>query len=268
MFVAETNFNVHVFNLYGDINRASDIMADIFARKPALILTLGAKASYIAKTWTADRQDIPVIFAMVLNWQKYGFLVGQKNMAGITTNIEPGVQFANLSMFAPNVRRIGVIYSKEHSMETINRAKAAADLLGLDLIAKPIRRTKDFQRTFKEMSKDIDAFWIVADPVIYTLNNMTWLAKRCIKEKIVCISQSRNIARQGIMLAIDPDIANIGSQAASMAKRIILKKESPVSIGVQPPLGTSIIVNMKTAREIGVTISETALNMATEIINK
>jgi ABC-type uncharacterized transport system substrate-binding protein len=233
-----------------------------------LIFTLGAKASFIAKTWTVDRPDIPVLFAMVLNWRKYDLVDGQNNVSGITSDVAPGTQLANMMLFAPGIKRIGVIYSSEHSAEILTQARKAAAKLGLELEEREVARSKEFQRILKDMSGRIDAFWVLSDPIIYTLDNIAWLEKRCTHDRLVCVGQSENIAKLGMFLSVNPDIPTIGSQAATMAKRILAGKQSPRSIGVASPLGTRIILNMETVDKIGLSISQSAKDMANVIIEK
>ena len=96
---------------------------------------------------------------------------------------------------------------------------------------------------------------------------MSWLENRCISDRLVCIGQSKSLTQIGLMLSVRPDITNIGVQAASMAKNILERGQSPASIGVMEPLGTHIFVNSRTADRIGIELSDQALSMATEVIN-
>ena len=267
-FIEEVGRLTEVFNLYGDIGNGTKIMTEITARKPCLIFTVGAKAAYIAKIWTKDRQDIPVLFAMVLNWEKYNLTAGQDNIAGIASHVAPGVQFANMMMISPDIRRIGVIYSKAHSAEIIARAQAAADILGLELVTKAIRRPEDFQVTFKKVAEHVEGFWAINDPVAFSVDNVFRLNQGCVKHRLVCVGESKNIAQAGILFAVDPDVPNIGLQAASMAKSILSGNRTPKELGVVPPLGTRLFLNKKTADKIGISLTESAMNMANEIIDK
>ncbi len=267
-FIDEIQRPVEVFNLKGEIDRAPSLMAKIFAVRPTLIFALGAKAAYTAKVWTTDRPHIPVVFAMVLNWQRYKFLDGQDNIAGIASEVAPGTHLVNLTIASPQIKKVGVIYSKAHSAETIRHAKEAAVKLGLEVVDIPISRPKEFRQAYKQIAEKIDGFWMLADPVVYTLENVDWLEKRCTKDQIVCMGQSRNIAEMGILLAVNPDIANIGLQAASMAKSILLRHRSPKQIGVMPPLGTHLVLNAKTADKIGMSLNDTVMDLANDIIGR
>ncbi len=265
-FIAAQESQVEVFNLEGDLGKAPAVMREIIDLHPAMIFTLGAKASVAAKTWTKNSKDLPVLFAMVLNWQKYK-LLDQDNMAGILSDVTPGSSLANMSIVAPESKRIGVVYSKEHSTGTMEQARQAAAALGFDLVETAISHPKEFKRAYKKMSDRIDSYWILSDPVVFTMSNISWLKKRCIQDKKICIGQSVNVAKSGVLLAVDPDLANMGVQAANIAKRL-MSGQNPKQIGVMPPLGTKLILNMKTAEKIGFTISNAAKNMANVIIEE
>jgi ABC-type uncharacterized transport system substrate-binding protein len=267
-FTEEIRMPVKIFNLRGEIDNAPREMARIFAIRPALILALGAKAAYTAKVWTADHSDIPVIFAMVLNWSRYRLMDGQDNIAGIASEVAPGTHFLNLTLTSPEVKRIGVIYSRVHSLETIRQARKEAVKLGLTMVEIPISRPMEFRQAFKQMSERIDGFWMLADPVVYTLANVDWLEERCTRDRLICIGQSRNIAEIGVLLAVDPDLANVGLQAASMAKNILINHQIPKQIGVMPPLGTRLVLNAETAERIDLKLNRLVMDLASDIIDR
>lgn len=266
-FTDSVALQVRIYNLYGDIRHDPGLKTRLFADKPALIFSLGAKAAFVAKLWTKDRQDIPVIFAMVINWKKYNLLEGQNNMAGISSEVNPGNQFLSLSTFAPKIKRIGVIYSPVHSHELVDNAKNAVEMLGMELVECPIKRDEDFRRIYRQLSTRIDGLWLLNDPVTFTVDNMSWLEQRCLADRLVCVGQSRELTEIGLMLSVKPDVSNIGVQASSMVKNVLERGQTPSSIGVMEPLGTHIYVNRRTAQRIGIKLSEQALSMATEVID-
>jgi ABC-type uncharacterized transport system substrate-binding protein len=265
-FQAGIDCPVQTFTLTGNIDHDSTLMDRLLASRPTLIFALGAKAAYLAKVWTKEHQEIPVLFAMVLNWEQYHLLEGQSNMAGISNEVEPGNQFLSLSMFAPGTKRIGVIYNPRHSSTLVSKARKAATMLGLELIERRIDNSRDFRRTYRQLADQVDGMWILNDPVTYTLDNMSWLSKQCIKDQLICIGQGIHLAEVGIMLSVRTDIGGIGSQAASMARNILDRNQKPASVGVMAPLGTHITLNRQTAASIGISISAQAIVMANEVI--
>jgi len=265
IFSEEVRMPVQVFNLHGNMAHDPKLKKKLLAIRPSLIFALGAKAAYAAKLWTQDRQDIPVIFAMVLNWQRYRLPDGSRNIAGIAAEISPGSQFVNMSMLAPATRRLGMVYSS-HSENMLAKAREEAALLGIELVAEPVERSGDFQRAFKQLSGKVDAFWLLNDPVIYTLENMDWLEERCFKEKLLCVGQSQNLAKLGLALTVNPDVAQIGTQAAAMARNILVHGQKPKEIGVMAPIGTQLIINMRTMARIDLPVSPKVLDLATSVI--
>ncbi len=266
-FRAELGLPVQVFNLEGDIDRAPALMEKIMALHPALLFTLGAKASYVAKVWTKDRPELPVLFAMVINWQHYGLVDGQQNIFGIDSDVEPGVQFAHMMMLSPRIKRVGVIYNTSLSGEVVTAARKAAKVLGIELEERAIRHPQQLQRAYLEMVDDIDGLLILADPVVYTLENIAWLQKRCMRDHLICVGQSENVAKLGVLMAIDPDIPNIGAQAAAMARSVLSGHQTPAAVGVMPPLGTKLYLNLRTADKIGLHPSRAAVDMASQVFD-
>ncbi|MCU7797361.1 MAG: hypothetical protein KZQ75_09545 [Candidatus Thiodiazotropha sp. (ex Myrtea spinifera)] len=265
-FKARLKQDVLVYNLQGDIKRAPDLMRQIMKNEPALILALGAKAAYFAKAATASRQEVPVVFAMVLNWQRYKLMQGHTNIAGIDSDVSSGTQLLSLNLLFPGIKRLGVLYSKTHSMSTVDEAIQAADLVGMDIVTRPIDRAKELKQAYRRLAGKVDAIWLPTDPVLYTMENIHWLKRQCLKDRLICIGQSDNIVRLGMLLAVNPDIPSIGSQAAVIAEDILYHGTSPGDIGVQDPLGTRLTLNAGTAKKIGLTLAEGVLQMADEVI--
>jgi len=266
-FRAAVTMQVKVFNLEGDVERAPEVMQRLAATTPACILALGAKAAVVAKTWTEESGRPPVLFALVLNWRRYG-LDRAENLAGIEAEVAYATQLANVKLFLPRIRRIGVIYNEEQSGASMAQARQAANRLDIELVEATIDHPEEFRSAFRRMRDEVDAFWMMADPVAYTLENIAWLKDRCIRYRMVCIGQSANIARAGLLVAVDPDLAAVGIQAANLAKAIVIHHKPPRDLGVMPPLGTRIIVNLRTARAIGLSLDSKALDLATVVLGR
>ncbi|MEW8212688.1 MAG: ABC transporter substrate binding protein, partial [Candidatus Thiodiazotropha taylori] len=162
--------------------------------------------------------------------------------------------------------RLGVIYSKSHSEMSVQEAKSAAELVGIEINARSIERAKELKQAYRRLAGEVDAIWLPTDPVLYTLENIHWLKRQCVKDRLICIGQSDNVVKLGLLLAVNPDIPSIGGQAASLATQILSLGVKPTQIGVQDPLGTRLTLNAKTASKIGVKLAEDVLHLADEVI--
>lgn len=263
-FSEEIGLPVRKFDLQADLGRAPLLRQQVFSERPALILAVGAKAAYAAKVWTKEHQDIPVVFIMVINWQRYGLLAGQDNIAGIAVETGPGTQLASMAMFTPKAKRIGVIYSQDFQ-QSFEQAQQAGRLIGLEIVGSQIDSPANFQSAFKHLSGNVDGFWMLNDPLVFTLDNVDWFRERCLRDRLICIGEAEEMARFGLLLSIAPDRQNIGSQAASVAKNIILHQQKPKDIGVMDPISTNISVNLATASRIGLDIRRLPLEMAFKV---
>lgn len=268
-FIKKQSHTVLEYYLNDDgFSTGSAIMNNIMMQKPALIFALGARAAWFAKAATVNRLETKVIFAMVLNWQRYNLLDGQKNIVGISNDISPGTQLFNLSLLSPNVKRVGVIYSKFYSQDMIKQAKDATELLGLELIAEPTSRAEGFKRSWRKISQNIDAYWVLSDPGLYTLDNVHWLNNRCLREKIICIGQSKNITKLGVLLSINPDEVNLGVQAAALSKQIHDDVSGNYLGNIQAPIATTVTLNRRTANMIGIKIDKQVLSLVNHIVDE
>ena len=266
VFADEVNRPTEILNMEGNIDRGMKMMGDVLDKTPSLIFTLGAKATYIAKKVTFDRkrQEIPIVFARVINWERYGLLNDSGNICGISAEVDAGTQMFNLRMFTPNVRTVGVVYSG-HSTQIVDRAKMVIAMLGIEIIDAKIAKHGEFRNAYEKMSGKIQAFWILQDPNLFTVENMNWLVEQAKTDKIITLGQSENIAKTGATIAITIDEHNIGTQAASIAKDLLSANQQAKDIGVMPPLGTKIYLNMKTANKITLAIPPDAKNSVSEI---
>ena len=256
------------YSLEGRLENVAAIMEQVMAQKPALIFALGAKAAWFAKTATKDHLDTQVLFAMVINWQHYDLLDGQPNMTGISAEISPGTQLFNLSLLSPQAKRVGVIFSEKFSRETISKAQQAARQLGLELVLEPVQQAEQFQTAWRKMSSSIDAYWVVSDPVIYTLKNVYWLNDRCLKERVLCLGQSDNIAKLGVLLSINPDIDHIGDQAASLAEQLLRQRHSKASGKIHDPIATNVTLNVRSARMMALQIPKQVFSLVNTVVGK
>ena len=265
IYQEELGLPTRQFSFHGRLEEVPRVMDEILAAKPPLILALGAKAAYAAKTWTAKKKSPPVLFAMAINWQQYNFIGKQGNMVGIDTAPTPGSELAYLSLLAPKVRRIGLIHSPI-SMEIAAEIASHAAALGLKIVTVNLESPADFQTSFKALSSQIDGFLAIRDPLIYNLDNLDWLTERCLKSGIACLGRSPELAERGMMLTISPSPQDTALQAVSMTKAILKGELTIQGIGVLSPLSTRVVLNLKTVARLNLTISEEALDAATEII--
>ncbi|MEW6218697.1 MAG: ABC transporter substrate binding protein [Thermodesulfobacteriota bacterium] len=265
-FKSEMPVPVRTFDLGGRLDRAPQVMAELLASEPQLVFALGAKAAAVAKAWTSERPDLPVLFALVLNWQRYS-LGGQANVAGIAQDVSPGVQFASATLVRAGVRRLGVLYNPTFSAETVAAAQGEAQALGLQLVARPLADPARFRQELRRLAEEVDALWVLPDPMLYSLEHLALMETECVRRRLPCVGPSRQAASAGLLLALDVDETGVGYQAAALARDLLAGRATPAAIGVRPPLATRSVLNLRTAREMGLKLDPAVMGLTSEIID-
>lgn len=250
-------YPIRELDMEGDLDKGQRLIAQVKRDKPRLIFAIGDKATFLAKK---EFSETPVIFSMVLNWNKLK-ISENKNITGISLDVPPESQFTQLKLVAPRVSRVGVIYSPEASQELIERAKEISSGLGLGLVSYQVHSEKEVKKAWDKIKDQIDALWMVADPIVITTNSFEFLQKQTLRQKIPFMGYSESFVKAGALLSVSPDYETIGSQAASIAAQILEDKQKPWDIQVAEPIGTVITLNKNTAKKLGLLLDDRILSL-------
>lgn len=220
---------------------------EVLRLRPKAVVTLGAPATALA---TARIHDIPVLFALVLHHERL-HTQEAANMMGIAMKVAPMSELTGFKMVLPNLRRVLVPYTPSVSADLVRQAQQAAQELGIELIALPVVAPMT-PRQLYEAHRDVDAVWLIADPVI---NDFDGLKEICANEhKALVTSLSASFARAGALMSASVNIESLGAQAATLVRMVTERGAKPADVGVQQPIGVNFVVNTDVARALGVDI--------------
>jgi putative ABC transport system substrate-binding protein len=223
------------------------------------IFAVGARAAWVSHKVLPD---VPLAFAMVIDWQRYG--LGDK-ASGISVELPVDALLTRFKLLLPHLRRLGVIYSDQAPAATLADAGLAAAELGIELVREPVNAPGDVPGAYRRIRSRIDALWMIPDPVVVTRDNFRYLANRTLHDDVAFLAFSENFVRAGALLSVSPDYATMGSQAAALIDRIVTSKASSPS--VQAPIGSSLVVNAETARALGIDVDLNMLSLADKVID-
>jgi len=223
------------------------------------IFAVGARAAWLSHQILPD---VPLAFAMVIDWQRYG--LGDK-ASGISVELPVDALLTRFKLLLPNLRRLGVIYSDQAPSSTLADAGVAANELGIELVRGPVTQPEDVPGAYRRIRSRIDALWMIPDPVVVTRDNFRYLANRTLHDNVAFLAFSENFVRAGALLSVSPDYATMGSQAAALIDRVIMSKAGAPS--VQAPIGSSLVVNAETARALGIDVDLNMLSFADKVID-
>jgi putative ABC transport system substrate-binding protein len=146
----------------------------------------------------------------------------------------------------------------------LRQAEAAAHSLGLRLVSLPIHNDPEIERAIADLGSAAGGGLIVM-PDAFTNNHNARIIELTIQHRLPAVYAFRVQAAAGGLMSYGSDLADLFRAAASYADRII-RGEKPANLPVQAPTKFSLVINLKTATALGLTVSPTMLAIADEVI--
>lgn len=219
-----------------------------------LLFALGRRSARLA---TKAGLAIPLLFTMVPNYHVDLPEVG-RNVMGIRLETDPLADFLKFKIVVPSLKRVLVFHSDD-SVDFLNDAKTALQLWGIELELVPVTNKQDIEHEYKRLKTTVDGVWMQSDSVVMRSDVFDFLAQACIHDDIPLLTSiSERLAKAGALASVGIDLMAIGSQAATMARRVLERSELAGDIGIVAPVGGRLTVNTTTAETIGVEIQSDA----------
>jgi putative ABC transport system substrate-binding protein len=253
----------------GSIARLEQLRADILRAKPDVIVAQGGVAlgpmlhASVNKPVLFSMSADPVEAKIVSSYARPG-----GNVTGITLFASDlaGKRMDMLKQVVPGVRRLGVISNPRHpgAQRELQAAREAAGGLGLDLHYYPAGTPTELEAVLAEMpAARIDAVLIFSDGA--ALGFAERIAEFSMRRRIPVVAGWAPFAQRGCLLAYGPQFADIYRRLASYADRI-RKGAKPTDLPVEQPTRFELVINLKTAKAIGITVPRSLLLQADEVI--
>jgi putative ABC transport system substrate-binding protein len=189
------------------------------------------------------------------------------NVTGLTTFV-PGLRHKYvelLSEVVPSASRFGVIASPaNHAPESLREVEDAARVLGMTLIFLPVRAPEEFEGALIRARRD-GAAGIIAIPDPLTLQHRIALTRLMVMHRFPAIYWARDYAEVGGLMTYSADLVHLRRRAATYVDKI-LKGAKPADLPVEQPTKFELVVNLKTAKALGVTIPPSVLARADQVI--
>lgn len=234
------------YDMEENFDRGHQITAKIKAQKPDIVIAVGVKAAIVAKQ---DIDNIPIVFAMVLNPEAYELKAD--NVTGISLAIPVRTQLEALKGVLPKVKKVGVIYNPAKTGAIISEGQQAASALGIELIASKIAEASDVPNALRLFESGIDAIWMVADSTVVTPQSFSTILNFSYDNRIPFFAFSQRFVQHGALLSLSTNYSNIGQQACSIAKKVIGSSAPAGRLPYANPRGLEITFNLNTAKRIG-----------------
>jgi ABC-type uncharacterized transport system substrate-binding protein len=263
--------NIEIEYRFGDgkSDRYPDLAAELVRRKVDVIVTSSTRAIKAVKNATST---IPIVMAAVADPVGTGLIASLAHPGGNVTGLSmrspdlSGKRLQLLKEVAPRVRRVGILWNPANEGNTVSwqDTQTVAQRIGLKLQSIEVRTPPDFDRGFEALTKTrADAFAVLRDPLV---NNLTDdLVKFAAKNRLPAIYEAKEIVLAGGLMSYAPNHAELYRRAAYFVHRI-LAGSRPAELPVERPMRAEFVINLKAAKEIGLTIPADVLQRADNVI--
>ena len=240
------------------------------ARLPAdVIVAYGSPATQAAKQATAT---IPIVMTGIGDPLRAGFVASLAHPGGnITGNTILGPEIAPkrlqlLKLAVPTVSRVAFLWNPDNPSHAayLDEWKAAAPALGAEMLFVSVRKSDEFDSAFAAMMRQRpDAFTMTADP-LHQLH-IGWIIDFLARNRLPGMYQVRENVVAGGLMSYGASLPDLFRRAASYVHKI-LQGTRLADLPVEQPTKFDLTVNLKTAKALGLTIPESFLLLADEVI--
>ena len=248
--------------------RAAEIAAEFVRLKADVIVTGGAALVLAAKQATST---IPIVFAGAGDPVATGLVASLARPAGNVTGLSvqapdlAGKRLELLREVVPGLRRLGIMANAGNPTDVLQMAEAqgVARTVGLEVVPVEIRRTEDIGPAFEALKGRADALHVTGDPLMVAnrirINTLAQAAR------LPTIYNAREFVEAGGLMSYGPDFPDLYRRAAEFVDKI-LRGAKPADIPVEQPTKFDLVINLVTAKALGLTVPRMLVGRADEVI--
>jgi putative tryptophan/tyrosine transport system substrate-binding protein len=258
--------------VFGYANGKTDqllrLALELVAQKPDLLLAVGGDA--IKPLFEASKGGIPIVGGVSDSPMRAGIAVSlarpSKNFTGITflTDEMAAKRMEFLKEVAPNARRVAVIFNPQHFDDEVTFARRGAESLGLKLTTHPINSAADLDAALLAASAEgADSLFIISSRLTGIL--AAKIAQYGQERRLPVIASWREFAASGALLSYGPSRIFEAKRLAGYVQKV-LNGAKPADLPIEQPVKFELVINLKTAKALGLNLPLPLLDRADELI--
>ncbi len=268
-YVEGQNIILEHWGSAGNVNRLRENAAELVRLGVQVIVTQGSLATRAAKEMT---RTIPIVMSGDSDPVGDGFVasLGQPggNVTGVTTLQRElsGKRLELLKDTVPGLMRVAVLWNpvEVRATQQLRDTEEAARMLGLQVQALEVRGLDDFEGAFAAARQGrAEAVTVLAGPVIG--EHPARLVDLAAQSRLPAMYLGRGSVEAGGLMSYGTSNRDMGRRAASYVDRI-LKGAKPAELPVEQPMKFELVINLKTAKALGITMPPSLLLLADEVI--
>ena len=269
-WVEGQNIVIEYRSAEGRADRLPDLAAELVRLKVDVIVAAPTGAALAARNATGTVPVVGVSLTEPVGLGVIGSLARPGgNVTGVSYSVGADIFGKDLELLkevVPKVRRVAVLSNPDGPAQPliISNIKSAARPLGLQLLLLDARAPRDFAGAFAAMARErVGALFVVTDPMFIPYRAR--LADLAAKNRLPSIFTQRADVEAGGLMSYGPDFPDMYRRAATYVDKI-LKGAKPADLPVEQPTKFELVINLKTAKALGLTIPPSLLARADEVI--
>ena len=266
-YIEGQNLSLEYRYAEGRPERLPELAAELVRRKPDAIVSLGGDVTPSAQKATPT---IPIVMLVSNDPVQSGFVASLArpggNITGVTLILDDlaGKTLELLKGAAPRVSRVTVLWNPDHADPEFRELQRAAPLLGVQLQSAEVRRAGDFHGAFEAARKGRAEALIVVTSRQMLLHHQR-IGEFASKSRVPLVAGFGPWTDVGGLMTYGPNVNQMARRAAAYVDKI-LKGAKPADLPVEQPTRFELVVNLKTAKALGLTIPPSILVRADRAI--
>ena len=251
----------------GRPERVADIAAEFAQQNVDIIVTNGTSVPAIRRATTV----IPIVFAMADDPVGAGLVTSLSHPGGNVTGMSvqgtdlAGKRLEVLREAVPNLHRVAILANANSSeaMLEMHTVEANARAVGIDFAPLEVRRPEDIVPAFDTLKPEANALYVVVEGLIAA--NYARIITSALGARLPTIFNTRVYPRAGALMSYGPNFSDQFRRTAEMVNKI-LHGTKPGDIPVEQPTKFELVINLTTAKALGLKIPKSFLALADEVI--
>ena len=252
----------------GRDERYAAMAAELVGTKVDIIVAVGTPAIVAARKATAV---IPIVFPIASDPVGDGLVTSLSRPGGNVTGLSTqqpdlvGKRLEILREIIPGLSRLAVLANSHNPVAILNvgEVQAAAPKLGLEVNTLDVKRADDIAPAIDQLRGRTQALYVVGDSLVF--NNQVQINTLALVARLPTMHNGRGYVETGGLISYGPSFPDLFRRAAEMVDKI-LRGAKPADIPVEQPTKYELVINLKTAKALGLEVPPSVLARADEVI--
>jgi len=251
----------------GRPERVAEIAVEFVRQKVDAIVTYGGAVATLKQATTS----IPIVFAVAADPLGTGLVASLSRPGGNVTGLSlqeaeiAGKRLELLREIVPRLRRIAIVFDVGYRASVLENSEvqAASRAFGIEAVPYEIRRAEDIELVFDAFKGKVDALYLVENALMSA--NRTTIIALALNARLPMTVGGAEFPRAGALMSYGPNFPALFARAAEYVDKI-LRGAKPSELPVDQPTKFDLVINLKTAKALGLTVPDKMLAVADEVI--